>query len=151
MGPCVSGMAEIMDAMADQIRGVVDDVTDVAVQVEPRMVLNPTPPTVDIYPGDSARLAESAAFDDDGGYLFTVRARVSTADQDAGQDLLVAFMDDEDPLCLGLALIADATLAGHAASVDIRDVSGYRLFEHPSGEGAFLGFQFTAIVIPAKS
>ena len=147
----MSGMAEIMEAMADQIRSVIDDVTDVAVQVEPRMVLNPTPPTVDIYPGDSARDRESAAFGDDGGYLFTVRARVSTADQDAGQDLLLAFMDDEDPLCLGLALLGDDTLGGHAGKIDIRDVSGYRLFEHPSGEGAFLGFQFTAIVLPAKS
>jgi hypothetical protein len=31
-------LAEILDAMADQVRGVIDDVTDVAVQVEPRWV-----------------------------------------------------------------------------------------------------------------
>lgn len=140
-----------MVALADQIRETVETVTDVDVQVEPNMVLSPTPPTVDIYPGDPSRDALSAAFDDDGGYLLTVRARVNTADQDAGQDLLIAFMDDEDDLCLGLAVVDDPTLGGHASSVDIRDVSGYRLYEHPSGEGAYLGFQFTAIVIPAKS
>ena len=88
-------MAEIMEAMADQIREALLSVTDVAVQVEPRMVLNPSPPTIDIYPGDDSRDPSSAGFDDvAGGYFFTVRARVSTADETAGQDLLLAFMDD---------------------------------------------------------
>lgn len=148
----MSGLIDVMTAAANQIRDVLDDVTDVDVQVEPRMVLNPTPPTVDIYPGDAARDSESAAFDDiDGAYLLTVRARVNTADQDAGQDLLLAFMDDEDELCLGLALMDDPTLNGTCGSIDIRNVSGYRLFEHPSGDGAYLGFQFTLVALYAKS
>lgn len=145
-------MAQLMEEMADQIRDAVSSVTDVDVQVEPRMVLNPTPPTIDIYPGDSARDQFSAAFDDiDGGYFFTVRARVNTADTEAGQDLLLAFMDDTNDLCLAQALYDDKTLNGYASSVDVRDVSGYRLFEHPSGEGAYLGFQFTALVLAGQS
>ena len=145
-------MAQIMEEMADQIRAAVVAVTDVDVQVEPRMVLNPTPPTIDIYPGGAARDDATAAFDDvNGGYLFTVRARVNTADQDAGQDLLLGFMDDTNDLCLGLALLDDPTLNGYASSLDIRDVSGYRLFEHPSGEGGYLGFQFTALVLAGQS
>ena len=145
-------MAQIMGQMADQIRAAVVTVTDVDVQVEPRMVLSPTPPTIDIYPGDAARDGESAAFDDvNGGYLFTVRARVNTADQDAGQDLLLAFMDDTNDLCIALALLDEPTLNGYASSIDVRDVSGYRLFEHPSGDGAYLGFQFTALVLAANS
>jgi len=145
-------MAEIMEAMADQIREALLSVTDVAVQVEPRMVLNPSPPTIDIYPGDDARDPSSAGFDDvAGGYFFTVRARVSTADETAGQDLLLAFMDDENELCLALALLDEPTLNGYASSLDVRSLSGYRLFEHPSGEGAFLGFQFTALVLPGES
>jgi len=145
-------MAEIMEAMADQIREALLSVTDVAVQVEPRMVLNPSPPTIDIYPGDDARDPSSAGFDDvAGGYFFTVRARVSTADETAGQDLLLAFMDDENELCLAVALLDEPTLNGYATSLDVRSLSGYRLFEHPSGEGAFLGFQFTALVLPGES
>lgn len=146
-----AGLFDVMEAMADQIRDVMEATTDIAVQVEPKMVLLPTPPCIDIYPGDVSRFADSRAFPDDGGYQFTVRARVTTADTTAGQDLLLAFMDDTNPLCIGLALVDDPTLNGYASSVDIRDVSGYRLFEHPSGDGAYLGFQFTAIVLPAES
>lgn len=147
-----AGLIEIMDEMANQIRAAVVAVTDVDVQVEGRMVLNPTPPTIDIFPGDSSRDGNSAAFDDvNGGYLFTVRARVNTADSEAGQDLLLAFMDDTDDLCLALALLDDKTLNGLASSLDVRDPSGYRLFEVPSGEGAYLGFQFTALVLAGES
>lgn len=145
-------MAQIMEEMADQIRTAVVSVTDVDVQVEPRMVLSPTPPTIDIYPGNVARDQPSAAFDDvNGGYFFTVRARVNTADQDAGQDLLLAFMDDTNDLCIAVALLDEPTLNGYASSLDVRDVSGYRLFEHPSGEGAYLGFEFTALVLAGDS
>lgn len=147
-----AGLIQIMDEMANQIRAAVIAVTDVDIQVEGRMVLNPTPPTIDIFPGDSLRDADSAAFDDvNGGYLFTVRARVNTADSEAGQDLLLAFMDDTNALCLALALLDEPTLNGLAASLDVRDPSGYRLFEVPSGEGAYLGFQFTALVIAGES
>src|SRR5688572_2096583 len=97
----LAGLIEIMDEMAAQIRDVLAPVTDVDVQVEPRMVLSPTVPSIDIYPGDPSRDTDSAAFDDlSGGYLFTVRARVGTTDDNAGQDLLLAFMDDTDALCL---------------------------------------------------
>lgn len=141
-----------MDELADSIRSVMGGVTDVDVQVEPRYVLNPTPPTVDIYPGDPERDDLSRAFDDpSGGYLFTVRARVNTADPDAGQNLLLAFMDDADDLCLPLAILDDPTLNGYASSIDVRDFTGFRLYEHPSGEGGYLGFQFTTIVLPAES
>jgi hypothetical protein len=147
-----AGLVEIMDEMAAQIRGVLADVTDVAVQVEPRMILSPTPPSIDLYPGESSRDAASAAFDDvNGGYLFTVRARIDTRDNTAGQDLLLAFMDDTDDLCLALALLDDPTLNGLAASIDVRDPTGYIVYPEPTGEGAWLGFQFTALVIAAES
>lgn len=142
----------IMDEMADQIRSVVEAVTDIDVQVESRMVFNPTPPCIDLYPGDTSRDELTAAFDDvTGAYVFTVRARVNTADTDAGQDLLLALMDDANALSLAGALLDEPTLNGYASSLHVRDFSGYRLFEHPSGEGAYLGFQFTTLVIPAES
>jgi hypothetical protein len=147
-----ASLIEIMDEMADQIRNAFSAVTDVDIQIEPRLVVNPTPPTIDLYPGDSSRDPESASFVDlNGAYLFTVRARVQTADTVAGQDLLLAFMDDENPLCLAQALDDDPTLNGLASSMDARDPSGYRVYPLPGAEGGLLGFQFTAVVIPGTS
>src|SRR5262245_30247375 len=113
--------------MADRIREVVSTgAPDVDVQVEPRWVSNPTPPCVDIYPGDPSRDLDSAAFDDvQGGYIITVRARVSTADSYAGQDLLIGFLDDENPLSIAVALDGQRQLGGHAFSTDVTNVSGY--------------------------
>jgi hypothetical protein len=151
-----AGLITLMQAMADQIAGSVDGLVingnTVNVQVEPKLVVNPTPPTIDIYPGSVARDTESAAFDDiSGGYLLTVRTRVSTADNEAGQDLLLRFMDDTDDLCIAAALFADPTLDGWASSLTMRDPTGYTMFPDPGGEGALLGFSFTAIVLPATS
>jgi hypothetical protein len=141
-----------MVAMADQIRDYVDDTTDVAVQVEPRRVLNPSPPTIDILVGDLPRDNESRAFDDEsGGYIFTVRARVSTADSDAGWDLLIAFMDDTNALSIGQALAYDPTLNGYATSLDITNQTGEVLYPDPGGDGALLGCQWTVLVLAGNS
>jgi len=149
-----AGLIEILDEMAAQILAVLEDEVDFEIQVIPRMVINPTPPTIDMYPGDVARGLDSAAFGDTlGEYLFTVRARVSMADQDAGQDFLLRLMDDTDELNLADALLVDPTLNGLAASMDVRDPSGYREYLLPGTDprGALIGFQFTAHVIAARS
>lgn len=152
MGSRVSGLRAIVDEMADQIRSTLEAVDTIEVQVEPRMVLNPSPLTIDIYPGDLARDGQSAAFDDvSGGYFITVRARINTADFDSAYDILLALMDDDDDLCLGVALVDEPTLNGYATSLDVRDVTGLRAYESLSGEGAHLGFQFTVLVIAAES
>lgn len=149
MGLGVS-LLPIMEAMADRIREVcVAGAPDVDVQVEPRMVLNPTPPTVDIYPGDPQRDTETAAFRDvAGAYVFTVRARVQTADSYAGQDLLLGFLDDGNPLSLTVALNGDRKLGGLANSLDVDTVTGYLMFPAPNNEGALLGAQWTVRVMP---
>lgn len=141
-------LAELMDAMADQIRGVLDDVTDVAVQVEPRWVVQPTPPCIDIYPADPSTDQDLRAFTDLlGEPLFTVRARVGMVDNTAQQDLLLAFMDDTDPLSIAAAL-EESNLAGLAASVDVRSQSGYvRVVEG----GDYLGCLWQVIVTRATS
>ena len=145
-------LAEIQDALADQIRGVIDDVTDVDVQVEGRMVMAPTPPTIDIYPGDTSTDQDIRAFTElQGAELVTVRARVSTADNFAGQDLLLALMDDEDPLSIVAAANEDETLGGLAASLDMRSRSGYVLVPDPGGEGALLGCLWSFVIVKARS
>lgn len=147
-----AGLMEIMDELAEHLRDWVSLVTDVDVQVEPRLILNPTPPSIDIYPGDLARDLPTAAFDDiSGGYLLTVRARVSTADSTAGQDLLLSFMDDQSTLSLGAAILDDPTLNGYASSVDITSQTGYVIYPDSGGEGALLGCQWTVIVLAGAS
>lgn len=141
-------LAELMDAMADQIRGVLDDVTDVAVQVEPRWVVNPTPPCIDMYPADPSTDQELRAFGDlMGEPLFTVRARVDMSDSTASQDLLLALMDETDPLSVAAAL-EEGDLDGLAASVDVRSRSGYvRVVEG----GDYLGCLWQVLVTRATS
>lgn len=149
-----AGLIEILDEMAAQTASVIDAFVEFEVQTIGRMVINPTPPTIDMYPGDIARGLDSAAFGDTlGEYLITVRARVSMADQDAGQNFLLQLMDDADELNLIQALLIDPTLNGLAASLDARDPSGFREYLLPGVDprGALIGFQFTAHVIAAES
>lgn len=144
-------MAQLMDEIADQIRGTLDNVTDVQVQVEGRMVLSPSVPCIDLYLTDPSDDQELAAFGDlVGGELLTVRARVSSADTDAGQDLLLAFMDDDDPLSI-LNSISDPTLNGLAATIAFRSRSGFRDFPDLSGEGSWLGCLWNLVVVKARS
>lgn len=142
-------LAEIMDALADQIRDALDDVTDVDVQVEGRWVSNPTPPCVDVYPADPSADQELRAFGElIGGELVTVRARVDMTDTVAGQDLLLAFMDDEDPLSISAALRTDTTLNGVASSLDVRSRTGFVRFLE---SGDFMGCLWQLVVIKARS
>jgi hypothetical protein len=138
--------------MADQIRNTIEAVNTIEVQVEPQYVINPSPLTIDIYESDMARDDASAAFSDiSGGYLLTVRARINTPDFDSAYDVLLSLMDDEDDLCMATALLDEPTLNGYASDLDVRDQTGLRAYETPSGEAAYLGFQFTALVLPARS
>lgn len=133
-----------MDELANLIRDTLDDV-NFPVQVEPRMIFNPTPLSIDIYPAAVSRDDATAAFGDiSGGYLLTVRARINRDDTDAAQDVLLALMDDEDPLCLGAALHED-DLNGYATSVSVTDPSGFLVFD------PHVGVTWSVLVIPAVS
>lgn len=140
----------LMDEMADTLRTAFSAVTDVAVQVEGRMNDNPTPPSIDIYPGDPFTGTEAAAFTDEAGeVIFTVRARVDTADNYAGQELLLAMMDITDGLSVATALQDDQTLNGHASSVYVQGPSGYVQFIDAGQQGALLGCSWSVTVIRA--
>jgi acyl-CoA thioesterase len=142
-------LAAVMDALAAQIRSVVDDVTDVAVQVEPRWVTNPSPPTIDIYPADPSSDPEFRAMGERlGAELLTVRARVDMADDIAAQDILLAFMDDTDPLSITAAIEEDDTLGGVAQTLDVRSRSGYVRFVE---SGETMGCLWQVVVVKARS
>jgi hypothetical protein len=111
--------------------------------------VNPSPPTIDMYPADPSDEPELRAFGEPlGADLITVRARVGMSDSLAIQDLLLAFMDDDDPLSIARALDDDTTLGGVAASLDVRSRSGYvRVLEG----GDYLGCLWQVIVLKARS
>jgi hypothetical protein len=141
-----------MDAAMEQIEGTVGMLL-AAENVESqfhsgRLNVPATTPAIDMYPG-VGRDTESKMFSDDtdgGGYLFTVRARLSANDYDSHQRILYRLMDDADSLCIAAALDDDPTLGGLAASLDCTDPSGEVIYE-----GGYYGFQFTLRVLPAYS
>jgi hypothetical protein len=144
----VSTLARCMDEMANVIRDVVESNSlGFPVQVEPRMVTNPTPPCVDLLVGDPSENDEMGGFGElDAGEMIVVRVRVNTSDSDAGQDLLLAFMDDADPLSIKAALLTDETLNGTANSVDVESRSGYTMFPSAQQDGFHLGCTFRVMV-----
>jgi hypothetical protein len=140
-----------MEAIAETLESAYSAV-NIKIQVEPRLIVNPTPPTIDIYPGDPPRETATAGFGDiAGGVVFTIRARVRTADHVAGQDLLIAFMDDEDDLCVARPLMDEPTLGGLAHGVFVEPPTGYGLYPDPGGEGALLGCQWRVTVLNVTS
>jgi hypothetical protein len=142
-------LAEIMDELANTIRGVVSQVTDLTVQVEPRWVASPTYPCIDLYPADPSTDPEVQAFGEEiGGELINVRARIDVADNDASQDILLALMDDEDPLSVVAAVYDDPTLGGTASDVTVRSRSGYVAF---SADGSIIGCLWSVLVLKARS
>jgi hypothetical protein len=136
-------LGDLLEELAVVLRSVVGPaVSEVEVQVTSRRNFNPTPPSIDIYPGDPFRdntSASTAGFQEIGGELaLTVRARVSTVDNNAGQDLLLRLMDDEDDISVAAALMEDQTLGGLTGSIIVDGNSGYIAYLEPGQEGAAL-------------
>jgi len=120
-------IAEVMDALAEQLQSELDPAVDL-LQVTGRLTFNPTPPAIDIYPSDPFQ--EQLAF---GGrqveVFFDVRARVSTAEHEGGQDLLLSMMDPAATTSVAAAISSDRTLGG-----TVQDAAA----ESPSNFGAYV-------------
>ena len=143
-------LADILDHMADQIRTTVS-VSEWSFQVEPRMVINPTPPTIDIYPGDPARDEETAAFGEmAGGHWINVRARVGVNDHVANQEVLLTLKDDAHEICLVQSLYDDPTLGGCVNDLQLANESGFVLTEGLNSE-VHIGVIWRFLVLPAHS
>jgi hypothetical protein len=122
-------MQEIAGALA-LLEGEIE-----GLQVVAFLNVNPTPPSLDVYPGDPFQtgagfgVGESQAF-------FTVRARVSTADSEAGQQLLLRLLDPDDPASVEAAL-------EDVAVVVPEGVSGFREYlEESASNGRLLGCEW---------
>jgi hypothetical protein len=148
-------LSEILDEMADQIRTALAG-ADWEFQVEPRMVLSPTTPSIDIYPADPARADDLASFGADAadmqrGYWVNVRARVAPNDHESGQEVLLELKDDMSELCLVQALYDDPTLNGQAVDVELDNETGFTLFSDLDPAKVYIGVLWRFLVIPAHS
>ncbi len=146
-------LLEIMDALADQIRdtlaGTASPVID-ELQVSPRLVITPSASAeIDIYPRDPFQ-TQTAFRQTSRELFFTVRARVSTADHVAGQDLLLLMMDTRAPESVEQAIVGDRDLGGKVAWVAMAaddPVSGFTVYADAAGDTNWLGCEWRARIV----
>ena len=140
----MSTPAAIMDALASQIQTSLDSVIP-DLQVDGRLIPSPSPPAIDVYPADPFQ--EQASFrPGDKTYFFTVRARVSTVDNEAGQDLLLSMMDPDATTSVAKAIESDRDLGGVVANLKVEGPSGFGVFVDASREGNLLGCTWTVTI-----
>jgi hypothetical protein len=146
-------IATILDAVADQIRSQLATVTDVKLSVEGRAFAAATVPAIDMYPTAPNVIQDVEGFGElEGGIPINIRVRVSTADREAGEDLLLALIDDEDPLSIVAALNHDTTFSGVTSDIVWAQWGGYTDF--PAGDesgGVYLGSLLPCLLIKARS
>ena len=118
---------ETVNAIADALQPLSGQIT--GLQVYAYFNGNPTPPSIDVYPGEP--------FQQGAGYgipskrvWFTVRARVATTDQEAASQLLLRLLDPAD-----LASVEAALAVNQLATVDNVNgsVSGFRRYADDNG------------------
>jgi hypothetical protein len=145
--PTVATLNEIAAAIAAQLESELAGVID-GIQIDPQRVFNPTPPCIDIYPGNPF-LAQSAF----GQYeaLFAVRARVSMADNQAGQELLLDLLDPRSPMSVRAALRADPTFAGTVDDSGLEDgnldAGGFTIYQDTAQSEPLLGCEWPLRVV----
>lgn len=134
---------DIWQAIADQISSTLSGVDDL--QVQPSMMWNPTPPAIDIYPGDP--FFADIAYGQVSELGFVIRARVATPDREGAQNLLFSFMDPESTSSIRAAMFADPTLDGKAENSYCGPPSEFGFFTDPGGS-ALLGCTWLLTVLP---
>lgn len=149
-------LSDVLEGLAQVLRDTVaDELADssIDIEVEPRMVLEPSAPIcVDVYPGSPSRVSDGAAFGDLSGlYVLTVRARVSANDGDEAQAVLLDMIDDLHALSVAAALESDQALDGYATFVAV-DPDGFSgLLEFPASTVAMPGCTWRVLVGVAQS
>ena len=142
----MSALTAIMDEIADTLDA---SLAADGWQVVGRLNLNPTPPSIDLYPADPFGDDTLDGFGTpyDGLLAFTLRARVNVLDDDAAQETLLDLMDDESGNSPRVLLEDDQTLNGLASSVQVTRPSGYSVYTDAGGTGALLGCEWTVRVL----
>jgi hypothetical protein len=137
MGDRVSTVPRTILTVLEDIAVALEPLTDEipGLQVVPYLNANPTPPSIDIYPGSPFQTG--AGFGLQSIQLwFTIRARVSTADHNAGQMLLLRMLDPSDPASIEVAIADSATVVPEG-------VSDYGFYtEETAANGRLLGCEW---------
>lgn len=125
----------VRSALADQIRTCLAVATDITIHVEPSAFPVAETPSVTIFHGGSSGLLDNvAAFGDlRAGLELVIRARVSAADIDAGEQMLSDFTDDVGDLSILAAIDSDETLGGLAMTLKWGDWQGLVPVESDGG------------------
>ena len=144
-------IAAIQDALADQVYDVLCGTANSPIadlQADGRMIPSPTPPAIDVYPADP--FVEPMSFGSpENVYMYlTVRARVTTADNEAGQDLLLSMMDPSASTSVAQAIMSDKTLGGVVRKLNVTaGPSAFGVFEDTGGDGNLLGCTWTVWIV----
>ncbi len=136
-------LLEVMDALATQLQTQLDPGED-DFQVVGRMMFNPTPPAIDIYPAADPFQEPSGFGGQDTTINLIIRARVSTVEHEGAQDTLLAFMDPGGANSVVRAVAYDRTLSGTVQDAVCDPPSDFGAFLEPIGTGALLGCTWTA-------
>lgn len=146
----MTALADVMQALADQIEDTLCGTASPLIadlQVAPVLNIDPTPPSVDVYPAED--FMEGLAFGKaNSRYRLAVRARVSTAAHEEGQKLLLSLLDPSAATSLAQAIVADRTLAGSVSSLTVIGPSAYGIYRDAGGVGSLLGAVWTVDIIP---
>jgi hypothetical protein len=148
-------LVDILDEMADAIRTALST-ADWDFQVEPRRVITPTTPSIDVYRGDPATDPELAGFGADAadiqeGRIINVRLRLSPTDYEGNQEILLELADPESDTSIVQALYDDPTLNGYASDLHLLSESGDNLFVDIDPAKVYIGVVWRFLVIPAHS
>jgi hypothetical protein len=138
-------LIEVMDAIAARLDTVLSPLLP-DLSIYARLTFNPTPPAIDIYPGDPFQ--EQSAFGKGSvDTWFVVRARVSTAEHEGAQDLLLSLMDPRATTSVVQAIAGANTLSGKVQHADVEPPSDFGAFVEPGSQGALLGCTWRTRVI----
>jgi hypothetical protein len=119
--------------------------------VWPFLNMNPTPPSIDIYPGDPAGESDATGFGEQRrASIFTVRARI-TGDHQASQKFILRLIDPSDALCVEDVLMEDQTLNSVASSVFVDVPSGLISFVDSGQQGAMMGVLWRVKILVANT
>ena len=152
----MSSLRAILEAAADQIRETMEAESDWAIQVEPSMILNPTPPSIDVFPGPQFYDVTTGSFGSTfaqmaEGERVDVLARVNPNDNTANQELLAELMDPASSMSLVQSIYDDPTLGGVVADMSLESCSGFQPAPRWDGGMVYLGVLWRFLVLPESS
>jgi hypothetical protein len=117
----VAGLAEIIDAVAASLDPLTSEVA--GLQITAFMNPTPIPPSIDVYPADVSGLPVSQNGWEE---MVTVRARMTTPDDRAAQEVLFSMMDVSGPTSVIELLTVDPTLGGVVGGSAVDERSGFQ-------------------------